>query len=139
MPAAVNVQLRTSIPDYTAGLHPKGTQWTLTTAEEIATVAKGFVAKDTHSLEESIGFEPFGAEAARAGGGGAWAGAVVFAGDMSGGYKGSDKKRAGAPIDYAEPQEFGTGTHAACPFMTPAAEQVWPTAIERMSAMLAVI
>jgi HK97 gp10 family phage protein len=131
----VSYTLKSQLPEYIGSMHPKGAEWALQTATQIVDVAQGLVAVDTGSLRDTIKVDPGGEPKI----GSAFGSAAVVAGDSSGGYKGSDKKAAGKPVDYAGYEEFGTSTHAAHPFMTPAAEQVWPSAIARLETLLSTL
>lgn len=101
-------------------------------AEDIAVGAKGWVAKDTESLADTIDVEEMVHIRDRPS-------YSVNAGDISSGFKGGGRfdSKAGGPVDYAIEQEYGPGEHT--PYMTPAAEAGWESFQTMMMMMLRAI
>lgn len=103
-------------------------------AQDIVDVARSLVRVDTGSLQETIDATvDDGATGRLSPHQHAWS---VNAGNLEGGYAGGGTygdRPAGAPVDYAEAQEFGLGGGGFTPFMVPAAEQVFPEIVARTS------
>lgn len=108
------------IDEYVVHLHQAVHQGVQQGAQLVSMLAQETVPVETGSLHDTIDNE----QLEDAGEVVQWS---VNAGDMGGGYKGGGMtgKAAGTPVDYAEAQEYGGGTAAHTPFMTPASEMGW--------------
>lgn len=114
------VTVDSQIPEYLAQLRLAMHEGAEQGSQIVSDAAVRFVAVDTGSLLHTIDTEL----AEDAGDIVQWS---VNAGNLQGGYAGGGltDKPAGAPVDYAEAQEFGGTAAKHTPFMTPAAEIGW--------------
>lgn len=122
----------TKLPAYAERLHATVHQTVREQSLLMAQFAKDTVLKETGSLADTIDAEPLldGEDGLIE-----W---QVSAGNVEGGYKGGGKlglHKEGAPVDYAEAQEYGGhGEHK--PYMTPASEQGFVSLVAALSKNL---
>lgn len=97
-------------------------------AQDVLDLAQQLAPVETGSLRDSGHLEEDLESSARR--------MIVVFGNPDGGYHGSASRAAGAPVDYAAAVEYGTVKSPAQPFLTPAAEELYPLFVQKVADAL---